>query len=85
MTWAVWETINENVSPLIQRLGPTERMELFRGRGLRLKAPTLVGEQPTQALTLYETAQLAGTEFPNQARYQEGVVVALHLHRSPDH
>jgi hypothetical protein len=60
---ATWERVNEDASPLIQRLGPTERVELFRDRGLKLLLPAPAGEQSTQALTLYERRNLQERSF----------------------
>ena len=38
------------------------------------RLPAFVGDQETQALTLYDHRNLSGAEFHNPARYEEGVV-----------
>lgn len=50
---AAWETMDDEQSPLIRRLGTIELAHLFRGKEPRVKQPVVI-EPESRALTLYE-------------------------------
>lgn len=60
---ASWEAVDEMSSPLIRRLGSQEQAVLFRGREPKVKLPTMVEPQSTQALTLYERRNVQERSF----------------------
>jgi hypothetical protein len=49
---ATWDVANEQSSPLLRRMDPIARQELFGNRGARLRRPTRNDAQQTEALTL---------------------------------
>lgn len=60
---ASWETVDEDVSPLMRRLGVKEMAALFRGRDPKVKVPTVVEPQSSQALSLFARRNLPERNF----------------------